>query len=340
MSLDAAIGRYWEEVGKHAAKSDDLFLNLERIQDWIGADTALEDITTEMVSALVARRRGEYRWGNPKKGLVSASTVNRSFTMVLRRVLTRARTVWQIPLRELIWADLFLDEPKERVRELSIDEEIRLEAAELPGYTTLRKFAQLSGLRRRAALITWSQVRWAESYIEIEKKGGDPQRLPITRDIRDLLWPLWMKRDQTVDAVFLYVAQTTKVEPRTKRVIKAGESYPITYNGWQSAHKNACRRAKVVGFRIHDERHTAATRTLRGSGDLAAVQKLLGHSDVKTTMKYAHVMDEDLRRAMERGSDDSDRRRAEHERREKRHTSRHTEAGGAKKPKRLPSLAG
>lgn len=336
MSLDAAVLRYWEEVGKHAAKPDELFGNLERIVDWIGGATPIDQITTDLAASLVARRRGEYRRGDPKLGLVSASTVNRSFTMILRRILTRARTTWEIPLRELRWGDLFLSEPQERVRELSIEEEIRLEAAELPGYTTLRHFAQLTGLRRAAALITWPQVKWDEGFIEIRKKGGALQRLPITRDIRELLWPLWSRRDPDQPAVFLYVAQTTKKEPRTKRKIVAGESYPITYNGWQSAHRWACKRAGIKDFRIHDIRHTAATRTLRGSGDLAAVQKLLGHSDVKTTMKYAHVRSDDLRRAMEAGTDDSERRREDHERREKRHTERHT---GGEKPKRRKKSA-
>jgi site-specific recombinase XerD len=50
---------------------------------------------------------------------------------------------------------------------------------------------------------------------------------------------------------------------------------------------------------LHDQRHTFGTRTLRGSRNLKAVGKLLGHSDLNTTSKYAHVLMEDLRAAME-----------------------------------------
>jgi len=57
----------------------------------------------------------------------------------------------------------------------------------------------------------------------------------------------------------------------------------------------------VVNFRFHDTRHTTATRVLRKS-NLRVVQKLLGHSDVKTTTKYAHALDEDVLAALEAAS--------------------------------------
>ncbi|HEY9057509.1 MAG TPA: tyrosine-type recombinase/integrase, partial [Aurantimonas sp.] len=48
-----------------------------------------------------------------------------------------------------------------------------------------------------------------------------------------------------------------------------------------------------------DTRHTAATRLVRASGNLKLAQRMLGHADLATTTKYAHVTQDDLRAAME-----------------------------------------
>jgi site-specific recombinase XerD len=48
---------------------------------------------------------------------------------------------------------------------------------------------------------------------------------------------------------------------------------------------------KRPGISNHALRHTAATLGYLHTGDLRAVQELLGHSDPRTTARYAHVVD-------------------------------------------------
>jgi integrase len=43
---------------------------------------------------------------------------------------------------------------------------------------------------------------------------------------------------------------------------------------------------KVVGVTLHKFRHTYATRLLERGADIVTVQKLMGHSDIETTMQY------------------------------------------------------
>ena len=53
--------------------------------------------------------------------------------------------------------------------------------------------------------------------------------------------------------------------------------------------KKACRKAGLEGVNWHTFRHTFATRLNKGGADIVTVKELLGHSDVKVTMRYAHT---------------------------------------------------
>jgi integrase len=49
-------------------------------------------------------------------------------------------------------------------------------------------------------------------------------------------------------------------------------------------------------IRFHDMRHTAATLMIGSGIDLRTVQEICGHKDIKTTMGYAHLLGDNLRR--------------------------------------------
>jgi integrase len=51
---------------------------------------------------------------------------------------------------------------------------------------------------------------------------------------------------------------------------------------------------------FHTLRHTAATWILKATGNLRVTQEILGHANIKTTLKYAHILDEEKRKALEK----------------------------------------
>src|ERR1700722_8730468 len=63
--------------------------------------------------------------------------------------------------------------------------------------------------------------------------------------------------------------------------------------------KTVLKEAKLTGVRIHDLRHTYASHLVSSGLSLSIVGKLLGHTQVSTTQRYAHLADEPLRRATE-----------------------------------------
>jgi len=65
-----------------------------------------------------------------------------------------------------------------------------------------------------------------------------------------------------------------------------------------TAFKNARKRSGLSDLRFHDLRHTAATRMVESGVNIVAISKILGHSDIKTTMRYAHP-EESLKDALE-----------------------------------------
>jgi integrase len=98
------------------------------------------------------------------------------------------------------------------------------------------------------------------------------------------------------ERVFTYIAQRT----RKPQGLVRGERYPITYSGLKTAWKRLRAAAGMTDFRFHDLRHDFATKLLRDTGNLKLVQKALNHADIKTTMKYAHVMDDEVAAALDR----------------------------------------
>jgi integrase len=57
--------------------------------------------------------------------------------------------------------------------------------------------------------------------------------------------------------------------------------------------------ADLPGVRVHDLRHTFASLLVSGGASLEMIGKLLGHTQMQTTQRYAHLMDSPLREGLD-----------------------------------------
>lgn len=294
MTFLTASTLWWEEKGRFRADAIDQERYLAWLQEVIGRKTLIRDISDADIARAVAKRRGEPVEFRDRRGrltrpphLPSNATVNQAVTKPMRAILRRARHIWKQRVQDIAWREHLLPEAQERVREASAEEEAKAMVAIREDYAPALRFAFLTGCRRAEIVgLEWPHVDFFNREFTVTGKGARSRTLPMTEEIFRLLWAL---KDDHPTAVFTYVCR----RPRGKQV--KGQRYPITMEGFKTAWRRARDRTDLHDFRFHDTRHTAATRLVRATGNLKLAQKLLGHTEIATTNRYAHVTRDDLR---------------------------------------------
>jgi integrase len=302
--IDDVADRLWNDSAQHDADPNATSKNLDRLIDYFGKTKLLTDIDHNEAKKMVAWRRGHHVKGRTTAPLISNATVNRSAIKVLQRIFTFAETEGARFEHEPNWSELLLPEPVERVRELQDVEAEALDGAMRHDYGPFFDFVRASGLRQKECVtLRWSEVNFGTRQIVRLGKGGRRVVFPITDSIREILFPL---QGQHPEFVFTYVAVYGN-----KRLGKVrGQRYRLTLNGARSAWHRMRAKSGVKDFRFHDYRHDFGTKLLRDSGNLKLVQKAMNHRDIKSTLRYAHVLDEDVAAAVERVAKSREKSRA------------------------------
>ena len=67
----------------------------------------------------------------------------------------------------------------------------------------------------------------------------------------------------------------------------------------RSSWESLLKKANIQNFRWHDMRHDFASQLVMKGADLNTVRELLGHADIKMTLRYAHLAPDHKLRAVE-----------------------------------------
>jgi integrase len=150
-----------------------------------------------------------------------------------------------------------------------------LEKAEFVDY--LRPMVLLSlntGLRQGEVFgLQWVDVNFQQASITLpgsRTKSGKTRHVPLNQEACEVL-TAWRRRTEQGEGL---------VFPNPE-----GDRFNNVRKSWLGV----LAQARIKNFRWHDMRHSFASRLAMAGVDLNTIRDLLGHSDYKMTLRYAHL---------------------------------------------------
>ena len=237
--------------------------------DHFGADTMLDDITMPMQKALYDAMLSKY----------SASHIN-STSSFLHGALQYAHERGGMSNKPERMGHVSVAEGRKRfisdIEDECADNYLHDNAAD---YVSLYHFYMDTGCRKSEAFkLEWANIDFQSNRITFwgnRTKTGKSRSVSMTKRIKAALRQLRLERGATQSTVFGHLS------------LRSFE------NTWHKM-RNALGLSDDAQFVIHAMRHTCCTRLLANGVDLITVQHWMGHSDIRQTAAYAHVMPKNL----------------------------------------------
>lgn len=246
---------------------------IEIMQNYFGEKTIITDITPGMIE--------KFKSYMVKSMNNSKSTFNRYFAS-LRKAYNLAIINHKLNILNPCQLVATFTEDNYILRYLSEEEEAKL-MKELPEYLKPIVICALTtGLRKSNILnLKWERINFELGFIEIlkqENKGKKKIRIPLSKKFKTELEKIGIKKNG-----YVFMSH------------RGNKPYTNINEGF----KKALERAGIENFRFHDLRHTVGTRLIANGADLQTVKDYLAHSDIKTTQRYLHTVDDNMKKVID-----------------------------------------
>ena len=204
----------------------------------------------------------------------------------LQRLLSTCRNLFRYLVREGVLEHdpaAAVRGPKTRRKlpqVLDTDDATRLVETPVEGPRGLRDRAMLelfysSGLRLAELVgLNWRDLELDSGLVRVLGKGGKTRIIPVGRHAIRALEDLRESLDADPESAVFRGRNGQRVHPRTVQA---------------RMRKLALQRGIAQRIHPHLLRHSCASHLLESSGELRAVQDLLGHADIATTQIYTHL---------------------------------------------------
>jgi integrase len=219
------------------------------------------------------------KWRNERLSSgVKPATVNHQIS-VIQGCLSRA-VEWGVIDSHDLRKVKTLPVDNSKVRYLSKDEEARLRESLKTCKTAFLDviviIAMNTGMRKGELLsLEWQRVNFDTKIVTVDfqnAKSGKTRHLPLNTQALNAL-KTWQQKTDDIGYVF---------KDKNQQPLK---DFPFLW-------RDLLNEASITNFRFHDLRHHFASMLVMASVDLNTVRELLGHSDLKMTLRYAHLAPE------------------------------------------------
>lgn len=257
-------------------------------RDWFSLTRLNEVFNGRELSSITATDVRQYIAKRTAAG-VGPSTINKEIAL-FRVALNWAR-------KELEWnisnpfAGRKLKEPQGRIRWITREESQRLiaSAKSEPNSQHVVDFIRLglnTGMRSGEMLgLEWERVDLAANLVYLDakhQKSGKIGSVPLNREAREAILSRARFRAENCPASPWVFAHET------------GDRIKSVHKGFLGS----CKRIGLKDFHPHDLRHTCAAWLVQAGVSIREVAELLRHSDIRVTMRYAHLSPDNVRAAV------------------------------------------
>ncbi len=152
--------------------------------------------------------------------------------------------------------------------------------------------AILTGLRKGELIaLTWSDIDFENRVISVTKSWGRIDGLGPTKSTKNRYVPISNELERFLKEL------RSQSNLNENKVLEQHEDW--LYGDAAKSLKDFCREVGITAVKFHDLRATFITQMLLRGVPLAKVMKIVGHSTIKTTMRYLRLIAEDTQGATE-----------------------------------------